>query len=117
MTPKNRKEKLNQLILKNAANNPQLQQALNEWNSFTIGEYDTRSGPKAAEVFQKSAKEYQSGCVVLALIFYDLFLEFGEFPRKSLFEESLCGRFEHVSQMLEGEEKEVVNWFIAELYR
>lgn len=107
----------NHLLSKNSERNPDIKKALDEWNYFAAGEFDTRSGPKAAKLFQHVAKESDEGCVVLALVFYDLFQEFGGFPRKSLFDERLNGRVESVSTKLIDEEKEVVEWFLMELGR
>jgi hypothetical protein len=113
----NKKERLTGLISKYSANNSEILEALAQWNGFASGEYDTRSGPKAAETFQKIANKNQDGCIILALIFFELFMEFGEFPRKSLFEEGLHEQVENVLKTLKGEEKEVVDWFLRELRR
>ncbi len=83
----NWKEQPNYLLLKYSENNPQLRKVVGEWNGIATGEFDTRSGPKAAEIFQAVATESDEGCIVLALIFYELFQEYGEFPRQSIFDE------------------------------
>lgn len=110
-------EQMSKLLLRYSEDNPHLRMVLDEWNGFAVGEYDTRSGPKAAELFQDIAKESDDGCIILALVFYDLFQEFGEFPRKSLFDEDLYERVESVLATLTGEEKEFVDWFLVELDR
>ena len=69
---------LENLLKKHASNTPMIQDALVEWNSLASGEFDARSGPRAAELFQSVANESHDGCVILALIFYELFTEFGE---------------------------------------
>ena len=107
------REDLNNILSKYASENSAIQLALEKWNSYSLGEFDTRSGPKAADAFQAIANENELGCVVLALIFYELFTEFGEFPRKSLFTVGFFDRMESVAKGLGGVEKEVVDWFLT----
>lgn len=110
-----KKERLSELISKYSADNREILEALDQWNGFSSGKYDTRSGPKAAETFQQISNQNRDGCVILALIFFELFMEFGELPRKSLFVEGLYEQMENVSKTLKGEEREVVDWFLSEL--
>jgi len=110
-------EKLNILLLKHSDGNEHLRKTVNLWIDYSSNEIDIRSGPKAVDLFQDFAIKSSEGCIVLALIFFELFFEFGEFPRKSIIDEKLIEKFYDVSNTLTEDEKEVVDWFLLEVGR